>query len=120
MTTALIQCSLAQFNEKTQDLDRHVLLLLDNASLHRVSEQFSNVMLHCILPNTSAHLQPQDVGIIQSLKSQINKIRNAYGVDKLDELLARMDGMGKENVEINSEQLFNVSIVVAMRWAQKA
>nr|CCA14426.1 AlNc14C3G523 [Albugo laibachii Nc14] len=120
MTTASIQCSLARFNERTHDLVHHVLLLLDNASPHRVSEQFSSVMLHFITPTTSLHLQPQDVGIIQSLKRQMNKIRNAYVVEKLDELLERMDGMGKANVEINGEQLFNVNILVAMRWAQEA
>ena len=76
--------------------------------------------MHFLPRNTSAHLQPQDAGIIQSFKSQRNKIRNAHVVDKLDELLDQVDGMGKENVEINGEQSFNVNILVAMRWAQEA
>ena len=50
----------------------------------------------------------------------MNKIRNAHMVDKLDEVLEQVDGMGKENVKINGEQLFNVNILVAMRWAQEA
>ena len=50
----------------------------------------------------------------------MNKIRNAHMVDKLDEVLEQVDGTEKENVKINGEQLFNVNILVAMRWAQEA
>nr|CCA17416.1 PREDICTED: similar to tigger transposable element derived 4 putative [Albugo laibachii Nc14] len=120
MTTAIFRCWLAHFNEKMQGMDSHVLLLLDNASRHRVSEQFSNVTLQFLPPNNSAHLQPHDAGIIQSFKSQMYKTRIAHVVDKLDELLEQVDGMGKENVKINGEQLFDVNILVVMRWAQES
>nr|CCA21081.1 AlNc14C111G6399 [Albugo laibachii Nc14] len=50
----------------------------------------------------------------------MNKIRNAHVVDKLDEVLEQVDGMGKENAKINGEQLYYVNILVAMRWAQEA
>ena len=40
-------------------------------------------------------------------------------VDKLDELLEQVDEVGKENVELSAERLFNVSILVAMRWSQQ-
>nr|CCA25179.1 AlNc14C279G10091 [Albugo laibachii Nc14] len=101
-------------------MDRHVLLLLDNASPHQVREQFSNVTLQLLPPNPTSHLQPQDAGIIQSFKSQMNKISNAHVMDKLDELPEQVDEMGKENVKINGEQLFDVNILVVMRWAQEA
>ena len=99
-----------------QGMDRHVLLLLDNASPHQVRAQFSNVTLQLLPPNPTSHLQPQDAGIIQSFKSQMNRIRNAHMVDKLDEVLKQVDGMGKEKVKNNGEQLFSGNILVAMRW----
>ena len=47
-----------------------ILLLLDNVSTHRLddNEQLSNVKLHFLPPNTTAHLQPLDQGIIYSFK----------------------------------------------------
>nr|CCA25502.1 PREDICTED: similar to tigger transposable element derived 4 putative [Albugo laibachii Nc14] len=118
--TALFRCWLAQLNEKMQGMDRHVLLLFDYVSPHRVSEQYFNVTIHFLPPNTSAHLQPQDAAIIRFFESQMTKIRNAHVVNKLDEVLEKVDEMGKENVKINGEQLFNVNNLVAMRWAQEA
>lgn len=49
---------------------KHILLLLDNASTHQLedNEQLSNIKLHFLPPNTTAHLQPLDQGIIYSFK----------------------------------------------------
>ena len=49
---------------------RYILLLLDNVSTHRLddNEQLSNAKLHFLPPNTTAHLQPLDQGIIYSFK----------------------------------------------------
>ena len=63
--------------------NRKVLLLIDNASSHfnpdehnnQVTEQandnlnLSHIRVHFLPPNTTAHLQPMDAGIIKSFKA---------------------------------------------------
>jgi hypothetical protein len=49
--------------------NRHILLLLDNFSGHILEkEQFSNVNLKFLPPNTTSFLQPLDQGIINNFK----------------------------------------------------
>ena len=57
--------------------NRHIILLYDGASTHILHESttLSNICLHKLPPNTTAHLQPCDAGIIRSFKvSNFNKI----------------------------------------------
>ena len=62
--------------------NRKILLLIDNASSHfnpdkdnnqKIEESgnlnLSHVRVHFLLPNTMAHLQPMDAGIIKSFKA---------------------------------------------------
>lgn len=120
MTTALFQSWVEHFNSTMQSENRHVLLLLDNASPHRISKPLSNVTLHLLPPNTTAHLQPQDAGIISSFKSAIGELRNRHVVDKLDDLLLRVAADDEENIDKLVESLHNVDILTAMRWANEA
>ena len=50
--------------------NRKILLLVDNAPVHITNEDNSltNVALHFLPPNTTAHLQPCDIEIINSFK----------------------------------------------------
>lgn len=75
-----------------------MLLLLDNASPNRICKSLTNVTLHILPPNNTAHLQPQDAGVINNFKDAIGKLRNRYVADKLDDLLKRVAGMRKENI----------------------
>jgi hypothetical protein len=61
---------LSKLNGDLRKAHRHILLLLDNASVHVLEEglTFSNITLHYLPPNTTAHLQPCDQGIIYSFK----------------------------------------------------
>lgn len=120
MTSALFRVWLEHFNEKMRAEGRQTLLLLDNASPHRVTEALSNVTLRFLPPNTTAHLQPQDAGIIQAFKSRLNKIRNAHIVDKLDGILEREENEGSIISVHDVDQLYNVSVLDAMTWAQEA
>jgi DDE superfamily endonuclease len=48
--------------------------LIDNASTHMINNtagSLSNVHVHSLPPNTTAHLQPCDAGIINSFKVSI-------------------------------------------------
>ncbi len=49
---------------------RNILLLVDNAPVHVINENLNltNVTVHFLPPNTTAHLQPCDAGIINSFK----------------------------------------------------
>ena len=52
--------------------NRHILLLIDNAPCHRIDEELhlTNVTIHPLPENTTAHLQPCDAEIICSFKVQ--------------------------------------------------
>ena len=120
MTSQLFQRWLSQFNEQMRAESRHVLLLVDNVTSHRLDEPLSHVELRMLPPNTTAFLQPQDAGIISSFKSQISKIQHRYVVDRFDDLLRRILDVGDDCVEKEIDSLFNVDVLVAMRWAEAA
>jgi len=62
---------LTQLNNEMQKKRRKILLLMDNATVHQVEDRnsFSNITLHFLPKNTTAHLQPCDAGIIYSFKA---------------------------------------------------
>ena len=61
---------LRKLNADMQKAQRKILLLMDNATPHIFEESasFSNITLYYLPPNTTAHLQPCDMGIIYSSK----------------------------------------------------
>jgi transcriptional regulator with XRE-family HTH domain len=90
-SSAWMQSSI--FNHYVRKLDlqmrcagRSILLLLDNSSTHTLEEDYtpSNVRLHFLPPNTTAHLQPCDAGIIWSFKAQYKKIFCKDRIDAFD------------------------------------
>ncbi|GES94707.1 tigger transposable element-derived protein 6-like [Rhizophagus clarus] len=74
---------LEYMNNKFRAQNRKILLLIDNASSHfnpdehnnQITEHtndslnLSHVRVHFLFPNTTAHLQPMDAGIIKSFKA---------------------------------------------------
>ena len=61
---------LRKLNNDMRTARRKILLLMDNATPHIFEENtsFSNITFHYLPPNTTAHLQPCDMGIIYSFK----------------------------------------------------
>jgi len=62
---------LEALNKKFASGRRQVLLLVDNAPSHFQNGEiplFSNMTVHCLPPNCTAHLQPMDAGIINDFK----------------------------------------------------
>ena len=53
-----------------EKLNKKILLLIDNAPVHTTENSLllTNVTVHYLPPNTTAHLQPADAGIINSFK----------------------------------------------------
>lgn len=70
MQTSIFNDYLVNLNRYMKLRNRNILLLLDNAPTHSVSEttDLSNIRVHFIPPNTTAFLQPCDSGIINSFK----------------------------------------------------
>ncbi len=52
---------------------RNIILLIDNAPTHSLYENtnLTNITIEFLSPNTTAHLQPCDQGIINSFKVSI-------------------------------------------------
>lgn len=120
MTGQIFERWLTEFNDDMQREDRRVLLLLDNVSSHRTTMQLSNVEVMMLPPNTTAHLQPQDAGVIQMFKAKIRELQNERVVDRLDALLARAEESGVGIIESEVDALHNVNVLEAMRWAEDA
>ena len=70
MQRSIFKYWIRQLDQEMRKKRRRILLLLDNASTHQLedNEQLSNIKLHFLPPNTTAHLQPLDQGIIYSFK----------------------------------------------------
>lgn len=85
MQRSIFQAWIRQVNQEMQKKRRNILLLVDNASSHKLEEgeELSNIRLYFLPPNTTSHLQPIDQGIIRSFKVIIiiifsNKNKHKY------------------------------------------
>ena len=67
------------------DEGRIILLIIDNAPVHKLTKEYSNISLLFLPPNTSAIIQHLDQGIIKSIKSRSRVKLNNF-------LIAHMDG----------------------------
>lgn len=119
MTKQLFETWVLRFNELMRDANRSVLLLIDNASSHRVDEPLSHVTLQPLPPNTTAVLQPQDAGIIRQFKVQIQARKTRHVVDWFDDFLAR-EGDSEHVCAQELDKVYSVDVLVAMRWAIEA
>ena len=71
--TAWMNCSLfvdwlTSINNQMKKNNRKILLFLDNAPCHVVTQDFSNIKLAFFPPNTTSKCQPLDQGVIRSFK----------------------------------------------------
>ena len=75
MQTSIFNDYLKDLNNEMMKQNRNILLLLDNAPTHSISESINltNVRVHFLPPNTTAFLQPCDAGIINSFKANYKK-----------------------------------------------
>ena len=73
MQKSIFQRWIKQFDQELRLQKRKILLLIDNASSHKLEENeiLSNITLHFLPPNTTSHIQPIDQGIIHSFKVYI-------------------------------------------------
>lgn len=111
MQRSIFQSWIKRVNELMQRQRRSILLLVDNASTHQLEEGqvLSNVRLHFLPPNTTAHLQPIDQGIIRSFKSNYRKYLCKDRIDAFD----RFQEYGTEIPTLN---ILNAIDWVAESW----
>src|SRR6266542_610525 len=91
--------------------NRNILLLVDNALTHALYETtyLTNITIKYLPLNTTSHLQPCDQGIINSFKSQYQKLYLRNQVKAFD----KFREFGIEPVEININKCIKY---VAFAW----
>ena len=82
MTAELFIDWLKVFDRQMRLAGRNVILLVDNAASHSQGDlQLTNVRLHHLPPNTTAHIQPMDAGIIKAFKAHYRKLLVKHYID---------------------------------------
>ena len=90
---------------------RFVILLMDNAGCHlqELKEKYSNIKIIFLPPNTTSHLQPLDLGIIQNFKVFYRKLFLRFVVSKI----YQTTGTATQHVQ-------SVDVLKAIRWVAEA
>ncbi|KAG6610524.1 uncharacterized protein IUM83_06475 [Phytophthora cinnamomi] len=70
MTSVIFDEWLHHFNMRMAASNRKVLLLVDNASCHKILRNLTHVTVHSLPPNMTSTVQPLDAGIIRSFKAR--------------------------------------------------
>ena len=110
MSGDIIESILSNLNYHLTCANRHIVLLMDNASCHpeHLLAKFSNIKV-CFLPaNTTPKLQPLDLGIIQQFKFHYRHFLLKYVLSKKNSSITAMDVTK------------SINILVAIRWVAKA
>ena len=74
MTGAIWQQWIKGFNSRMKQLDKKVILFIDNCPGHPEVNDLSNVTVQYLPPQTTSHLQPCDQGIIQCFKRHYRQL----------------------------------------------
>ena len=68
-----------------QSQQRQVLLIVDYCASQKIdADQLKGIKLHFLHPNTTSHLQPLDVRIIQNFKVHYHKLLVRYFINCID------------------------------------
>jgi len=106
MTSTLYQEWLRDWDQQLgQEIPpRKVLLLQDNFSGHIVPEGLVNIRVENFAPNLTAHIQPNDQGIIRCFKAH-------YRAKYIERAIAHYDGM------VTPSKIYDIDQLSAMRLA---
>lgn len=90
MTAVIFTDWVMELDHKMREQNRHILLLLDNATSHIIPTNdngqplLKNVEIHFLPPNTTSHLQPMDAGIIKAFKAHYRRYQLRHLIDSYD------------------------------------
>ncbi|GLB34609.1 putative DDE superfamily endonuclease [Lyophyllum shimeji] len=84
MTAKLYQEWLLDWDRKLQQQNRHILLLQDNFSAHIPPEGLKNIRVENFKANLTAHVQPNDAGIIRCFKAHYRSKFISRAIDRYD------------------------------------
>jgi hypothetical protein len=104
MTSIIFNEWLTKFDALMRTRQRHVLLLLDNASSHISSTKLSNTTVLFLIPGTTSKFQPMDAGIIAAFKKHYRRFHWSHSLD---------------SPRTNSDA-YLVDVLSALRWCTAA
>jgi hypothetical protein len=84
MVSKIYQEWLRDWDEKLRQQDRHILLLQDNFSGHIKPDGLTNVHVENFKANLTAHVQPNDAGIIRCFKAHYRGKFISRAIDRYD------------------------------------
>ncbi len=88
MTMDIFETWLLKFNKQMKFQNQRVLLLVDNAGGHNLTDEFkkkiTNVDVYFLPPNTTSVIQPCDQGIIRAFKANYRYLLSKFCVRNLD------------------------------------
>ena len=85
MTSSIFSGWLTEINQKMVIEKRKILLFVDNATPHRISQEFSNLQVVFMPPNCTSVLQPLDQGVIWSFKCIYRRMLLDFIIDVIDQ-----------------------------------
>lgn len=106
MTAILFQEWILNFEKTMSQQGRKVLLLLDNAPTHIVTNlTLNHVVVMFLPPNTTSRIQPMDAGIIAAVKKRYRSFQLERALDL---------------EQYGPKKMFHVDVLQAMKWATAA
>lgn len=110
MTGTLFKEILHRFNSQMKAENRHIILLMDNASSHLKGLQLSHIKVIFLPANTTSVIQPLDQGIIMCMKRHYKKLLMNYVISQID----------MDNLTTGSDIAKSVTPFMAIKWLSSA
>ena len=111
MTTDIMTSILSSLNRRLIRKNRHILLLLDNATSHdsNLKDKFSNIKIVFLPKNTTSKLQPLDAGVIKNFKVHYRRLLLQHTLSCINESDLSTSSIVK-----------TINILMAIRWIRQA
>ncbi|OAD04157.1 Homeodomain-like DNA binding domain-containing transcription factor [Mucor lusitanicus CBS 277.49] len=121
MTREMFVDVMYRFNSEMIKRKKKVLMLLDNAKVHEVDREFSNVKLMFLPPNTTSHCQPLDQGIIANFKANYRQLQYRHAGQQYRAKIKDADQDSNVVIRFDEvKELYGVNQVEAMNWIKVA
>ncbi|GMF52292.1 unnamed protein product [Phytophthora fragariaefolia] len=109
MNSKVYQEWLLNLDREMRAAQRHILLLVDNASSDSHGDLvLTNVQVESLPPNTTTHLQPLDAGIIASFKARFKALQIDQAIDRFD-----------ADEDVDGRTVYKIDQLQAMQWGQE-